>query len=59
MKTTWLTCAIELLFVSVNPAKASRQLGHDKKTFFKPHADYMPDQDEGADDLLESTLAAL
>ena len=33
--------------------------GHDKETFLKTYADYMPDYDEGSDDLLESAFAAL
>lgn len=59
MKTTRHTRATELLSVGVNPAKAARQLGHDKETFLKTYADYMPDYDEGSDDLLESAFAAL
>ena len=43
----------------MNPAKAARQLGHDKGTFLKIYVDYMPDYDEGSDDLLESAFAAL
>ena len=59
MKTTRHTRATELLSVGVNPAKAARQLGHDKETFLKTYADYVPDYDEGSDHLLESVFAAL
>lgn len=59
MKTTRHSRATELLSVGVNPAKAARQLGHDKGTFLKIYVDYMPDYDEGSDDLLESAFAAL
>ena len=59
LKTTRHTKATELLSVGVNPAKASRQQGHDKGTFLKTYSDYMPDYDEGSDDLLETAFAAL
>ena len=59
METTGYAGATELLPVGVNPAKAARQLGHDKETFLKTYADYMPDYEEGSDDLLESAFAAL
>ena len=59
MKTTWHSRATELLAVGVNPAKAARQLGHDKGTYLKIYADYMPDYDKGSDDLLEYAFAAL
>ena len=59
MKTTRHSRATELLSVGVNPAKAARQLDHDKGTFLKIYVDYMPDYDEGSDDLLESAFAAL
>ena len=59
MKTTRHTRATELLSIGVNPAKAARQLGHDKETFLKTYADYMPDYDEGSDDLLESAFGAV
>ena len=59
METTGYAGATELLSIGVNPAKAARQLGHDKETFLKTYADYMPDYDEGSDDLLESAFAAL
>ena len=59
METTSHTRATEMLSDGVNPAKAARQLGHDKETFLKTYADYMPDYDEGSDDLFESAFAAL
>ena len=59
METTGYAGATELLPVGVNPAKAARQLGHDKETFLKAYADHMPDDDEGSHDLLESALATL
>ena len=59
MKTTGYAGATELLSVGVNPAKAARQLGHDKETFLKAYAGHMPDDDEGSHDLLESAFATL
>ena len=59
MKTPRHTRATELLSVGVKPVKAARQPGHDKETSLKTYADYMPDYDEGSDDLLESAFAAL
>ena len=59
MRTTRHTRATELFSVRLNPAKAAIQLRHDKETFLKTYADYMPDYDEGSDGLMESTFAAL
>ena len=59
MKTTRHSRATELLSVGINPAKAAKQLGHDKETFLDTYADYMPDYDEGSDDLLDFAFAAL
>ena len=49
----------ELLSKWVNPAKAAKQLGHDKETFLKTYADYLPEYDGGDDSLLESNFASL
>ena len=59
MKTTRHTRASELLSKGVNPAKAAKQLGHDKETFLKTYADYLPEYDGGDDSLLESNFANL
>tara|TARA_R110000803_G_scaffold12171_6_gene35474 strand:+ start:218 stop:1360 length:1143 start_codon:yes stop_codon:yes gene_type:complete len=59
MKTTRHTRASELLSKGVNPAKAAKQLGHDKETFLKTYADYLPEYDGGDDSLLESDFADL
>ena len=59
MKTTRHNRAWELLSKGVNPAKAAKQLGHDKETFLKTYADYLPDHDEGDDSLVESDFAKL
>ena len=59
MKTTRHTRATELLSKGVNPAKAAKQLGHDKETFLKTYADYLPEYDGGDDSLLESDFAKL
>jgi hypothetical protein len=59
MKTTRHNRASELLSKGVNPAKAVKQLGHDKETFLKIYADYLPDHDEGDDSLVESDFAKL
>ncbi len=57
MKTTRHTRASELLSKGVNSAKAAKQLGHDKETFLKTYADYLPEYDSGDDSLLESDFA--
>ena len=65
MKTTRHNRASELLSKGVNSAKAAKaakaakQLGHDKETFLKIYADYLPDHDEGDDSLVESDFAKL
>ena len=53
------TKATELLSRGVNPAKAAKQLGHDKETFLKTYADYLPEYDGGDDSLMESNFANL
>ena len=59
MKTTRHTRATEMLSKGVNPAKAAKQLGHDKETFLKTYADYLPEYDGGDDSLMESDFANL
>ena len=59
MKTTRHTRATEMLSKGVNPAKAAKQLGHDKETFLKTYADYLPEYDGGDDSLMESDFASL
>ena len=59
MKTTRHTRATELLSKGVNPAKAAKQLGHDKETFLKTYADYLPEYDGGNASLMESNFASL
>ena len=59
MKTTRHTQATELLSKGVNPAKAAKQLGHDKETFLKTYADYLPEYDGGDASLMESDFANL
>jgi hypothetical protein len=49
----------ELLTAEVNPAKAAKQLGHDKETFLKTCADYLPEYDGGEDSLMESDFSNL
>ena len=53
------TKATELLFRGVNPAKAAKQLEHDKETFLKTYADYLPEYDGGNASLMESDFAQL
>ena len=53
------TKATELLPRGVNPAKAAKQLGHDKETFLKTYADYLPEYDGGDASLMESDFANL
>ena len=59
MKTTRHTRTSQLLLKGVNPAKAAKQLGHDKKTFLKTYADYLPGYDESEDSLMESDYTKL
>ncbi|MBL6905034.1 MAG: hypothetical protein ISR27_05845 [Pseudomonadales bacterium] len=48
-----------MLSKGVNPAKAAKQLGHDKETFLKTYADYLPEYDGGDASLMESDFANL
>ena len=59
MKTTRHTRATEMLSKGVNPAKAAKQLGHEKETFLKTYADYLPEYDGGDASLMESDFANL
>ena len=48
-----------MLSKGVNPAKAAKQLGHDKETFLKTYADYLPEYDGSDASLMESDFANL
>ena len=59
MKTTRHTRATELVSKGVIPAKAAKQLGHDKEIFSRIYSNYLPGYDESDNSLMESDFAKL
>ena len=59
MKATRHTRATELISKGVIPAKAAKQLGHDKEIFSKIYSNYLPGYDESDHSLMDFDFAKL